>query len=291
VKKKILVTGANGQLGSEIRNLAPGYSSFEFRFIDIEDLDITQDREVFCFFAHYPADYVINAAAYTAVDKAEQEPEVAQLVNAVAPEIIVRAAQEMNPEAKIFHISTDYVFDGQHYKPYLETDTTNPQGVYGKTKRNGELAIQNNEAVIIIRTSWLYSSFGHNFVKTVLRLEKEKEFLTIVSDQIGSPTYAGDLAKTLLDIIQKTEQTGEFYPGIYHYSNEGVASWYDFAKEILDIKNSIKKIIPISTEEYPTPARRPYYSVLSKKKIKTVWNIEIPHWKDSLKNCLKKIEI
>ncbi len=283
--KKILVTGAKGQLGNEIRLLTDSFPNFDFTFVDIEDLDLVDDRQVFCFFAKQPFDYVINCAAYTAVDKAESEPGLAKLVNAHAPEILVRAATEYNPEAKLIHISTDYVFDGKHYRPYREDDPVNPVSVYGKTKLEGENAIKEFDNVMIIRTSWLYSSFGHNFVKTALRLAAEKKELTIVSDQIGTPTYAGDLALALLNILH----AGYFQNGIYHYSNEGVASWYDFAKAILEEKHIDKPVKPIATEDFPTPARRPYYSVLDKTKIKTTFGLTIPHWRSSLRECLEKL--
>ncbi len=283
--KKVLVTGSKGQLGNELREQSGLFPGFDFTFIDVEELDLIDDRQVFCFFAKQQFDYVINCAAYTAVDKAESEPGLAKLVNSNAPEILVRAATEYNPDVKIVHISTDYVFDGKNYRPYKEDDPVNPVSVYGKTKLEGENAIKGFDNVMIIRTSWLYSSFGHNFVKTVLRLAAEKDKLTIVSDQVGTPTYAGDLAAAILQIIAESSFTN----GIYHYSNEGVASWYDFAKAILEEKRMEKPVIPIKTEDFPTPAKRPFYSVLDKTKIKKTFGLEIPHWRDSLRRCLEKL--
>ena len=282
--KKILVTGAKGQLGNELKKLSGSLPDFDFSFIDIEDLDLIDDRQVFCFFAKQQFDYIINCAAYTAVDKAETEQALARLINANVPEILLRASKEYNPDTKLIHISTDYVFDGKNYKPYNENDLTNPINVYGKTKLEGENLIKDFENVIILRTSWLYSSFGHNFVKTVLRLADERETLNIVADQIGTPTYAEDLANAILNIIKK----GNFEKGIYHYSNEGVASWYDFAISILEEKKIRKNVVPVKTEDFKTPAKRPFFSVLDKTKIKNTFNLHIPHWRESLKRCLKE---
>jgi len=282
--KKILVTGAKGQLGNELKKLSGSLPDFDFSFIDIEDLDLIDDRQVFCFFAKQQFDYIINCAAYTAVDKAETEQALARLINANVPEILLRASKEYNPDTKLIHISTDYVFDGKNYKPYNENDLTNPINVYGKTKLEGENLIKDFENVIILRTSWLYSSFGHNFVKTVLRLADERETLNIVADQIGTPTYAEDLANAILNIIKK----GNFEKGIYHYSNEGVASWYDFAISILEEKKIRKKVVPVKTEDFKTPAKRPFFSVLDKTKVKNTFDLHIPHWRESLKRCLKE---
>ena len=282
--KKILVTGAKGQLGNELKKLSGSLPDFDFSFIDIEDLDLIDDRQVFCFFAKQQFDYIINCAAYTAVDKAETEQALARLINANVPEILLRASKEYNPDTKLIHISTDYVFDGKNYKPYNENDLTNPINVYGKTKLEGENLIKDFENVIILRTSWLYSSFGHNFVKTVLRLANERETLNIVADQIGTPTYAEDLANAILNIIKK----GNFEKGIYHYSNEGVASWYDFAISILEEKKIRKNVVPVKTEDFKTPAKRPFFSVLDKTKVKNTFNLHIPHWRESLKRCLKE---
>lgn len=280
MKKNVLVTGANGQLGSEIKYLSPS-QNLNFIFTDIDELDITKIDDLRTFFSSNKIDHVVNCAAYTAVDKAEEEEELADLINHRAARNLALVTKEFLK--KLFHISTDFVFDGLSLSPYTEEDRTNPLSVYGATKLAGERAILNNgKDVIIIRTSWLYSSYGHNFVKTILRLSKERDSLGIVSDQIGTPTYARDLAAAILFIIN----SGDFFPGIYHYSNEGKASWYDFAKAIVDIAGIECHIYPIGTDQYPTPAKRPPYSVLDKTKIKRAYNIEIPEWKSSLRKCL-----
>jgi dTDP-4-dehydrorhamnose reductase len=282
----ILVTGSNGQLGNEIRVLAEAYPQYNFIYTDIDDLNITDYQQIDHFFTIHNIQYVINCAAYTAVDKAEQETDLARYINANAVKYLSQIAKKYH--AYMIHISTDYVFDGKNYKPYTENDPICPTSAYGKTKAEGENELKNYaEKGIIIRTSWLYSSFGHNFVKTILKYGKERGKLNVVFDQIGSPTYARDLAKAVLEIIpqlagQKTIET-------YHFSNEGVSSWYDFAKEIVELKNIRCDIHPIRTEDYPLPAPRPHYSVLDKAKIKKDFNIEIPYWKDSLKSCLELI--
>ena len=286
--KKVLVTGSNGQLGNEIKRLAAGNKHMEFYFTDVDELDITSQEALETFFENNPVDYIINCAAYTAVDKAEEEKETAQLLNGMAPLNLLKKAEQYH--AKLIHISTDYVFDGLGFRPYTETDTPNPQSVYGATKLQGETDIHHSPNVMIIRASWLYSSFGHNFVKTVLRLASEKKELKIVSDQIGTPTYAHDLAETILYILSIDIRNRFFASGIYHYSNEGVCSWYDFAKAILEIKKIEKPVIPIRTEDFPTPAPRPFYSVLDKTKIKNSFNITIPHWRESLVDCLAEMK-
>ncbi|MCD6367411.1 MAG: dTDP-4-dehydrorhamnose reductase, partial [Bacteroidales bacterium] len=232
-------------------------------------------------------DYIVNCAAYTAVDKAEDDTEVAYSLNAMAPLNLLKQAEKH--DAKLIHISTDYVFDGTNYRPYVETDKPNPLSQYGLTKLQGETNIAYSPKAIIIRTSWLYSSTGNNFVKTVLRLADERDKLTIVADQIGTPTYAGDLAAALLTIIEFSEKNKSFYHGIYHYSNEGVCSWYDFAKTILEIKQIQKSVIPIQTKDFPTPAPRPFYSILDKTKIKNTFDLTIPHWRESLEKCLEQL--
>jgi len=282
----ILVTGANGQLGSEIRELAASYPQHHFFFTDVDTLDITDKKAIASFIEVNKITAIINCAAYTAVDKAESEPKLADKINHLAVQYMAEAAKVYY--CKFIHISTDYVFDGTNYKPYNETDKPNPQSVYGSTKLAGELALQkiNPENAIIIRTSWVYSSFGNNFVKTMLRLGNEKEELSIIFDQIGTPTYAGDLAKAMLEILPKIKNEDV---EIFHYTNEGVCSWYDFVKAIFESTNTNYKVIPISTAQYPTAAKRPQYSVLEKSKIKEVFQITIPYWKDSLKVCLKTI--
>ena len=279
----ILITGSNGQLGSEIRELSSNYS-YNFFFTDRNNIDITSKDNIKAFCQTNNINVVINCAAYTAVDKAESDIENADLINRKAVKKLALVSSELN--IKLIHISTDYVFDGKNFKPYIEEFQTNPQGVYGKTKLDGENEMRdiNPKNSIIIRTSWVYSSFGNNFVKTMLRLGKEKESLGVIFDQVGTPTYAKDLAKTILDIIP---QINNDKVEIYNYSNEGVLSWYDFAKEIMKMAKLDCKINPIETFQYPTPAKRPHFSLLNKSKIKSTFNIEIPFWKDSLDECLK----
>ena len=279
----ILVTGSNGQLGSEIRELSSNYS-YTFFFTDRNNIDITSKDSIKAFCQTNNINVVINCAAYTAVDKAESDELNADLINRKAVKKLALVSSELN--IKLIHISTDYVFDGKNFKPYIEEFQTNPQGVYGKTKLDGENEMRdiNPKNSIIIRTSWVYSSFGNNFVKTMLRLGREKESLGVIFDQVGTPTYARDLALTILDVIPKiTNEKVE----IYNYSNEGVLSWYDFAKEIMRMAKLNCKINPIQTFQYPTPAKRPHFSLLNKSKIKSTFNIEIPFWKDSLDECLK----
>jgi len=283
----ILVTGSKGQLGSEIKELSSNYP-YNFFFTDVNTLDITKKENIYHYLKENDIDVIINCAAYTAVDKAEENQELADKINHKALIYLANTAKEKN--ISLIHISTDYVFDGKNYKPYIEEDEVNPQSVYGLTKLKGEEAFKQSGANgIIIRTSWVYSSYGHNFVKTMLRL-KDKGELRVVFDQIGTPTYAKDLANTILQIIHTNlEKVKSKKAEIYHYSNEGVISWYDFAKAIFEIENIDIKVNPIETKEYPTPAKRPYYSALNKKKIKKEFNIEIPYWRASLKECLQRI--
>ncbi|NLR93082.1 dTDP-4-dehydrorhamnose reductase [Flammeovirga agarivorans] len=283
-KKRILVTGSKGQLGSELRVLSEG-ANWNFFFVDIDTLDITDENAVETFFIDKKINYCINCAAYTAVDQAENNQEAAYKVNVIGAEVLAKVTEKTN--SVLFHISTDFVFGGEKLIPYNETDQTSPLSVYGKTKLEGEKAIeQNTKRYYIIRTAWLYSSFGNNFVKTMLNLAKTRDSLGIVVDQVGTPTYAKDLAQVILTII---EHDKEEY-GVLHFSNEGVASWYDFAKTIFNIKDVKIEVKPISTFEYPTPAKRPQYSVMDKSKIKNTFNISIPYWQDSLINCLSLIE-
>ncbi len=281
----ILVTGSNGQLGSELKKLVTinADNSNHFIFTDIAELNITNEAQVKAFFEQNSIDFCINAAAYTAVDKAENEPAIAHLINVEAVRLL--AAQCHLYNAVLIHISTDYVFDGMNYLPYTEENTSNPQSIYGKTKLEGELAaIKSNPKTIVIRTSWLYSTFGNNFVKTMLRLAQSKPALSVVADQVGTPTYAGDLAQAILHIIDFIgENKDKNVVGTYHYSNEGVATWYDFAHAIFEMNALKVKLRPIRTTEYPTPASRPAYSILDKSKIKNTFGIEIPHWRESLK--------
>ncbi len=283
--KNILITGCKGQLGSEINKIHKNYSNFDFIFTDVEQFDVSNIQQVLKFFKENKFDYLINASAYTAVDKAEKEKNLAYKVNASGVKNLAEACKKNN--VKLIHISTDYVFDGMNYKPYTEIAPTNPKSVYGQTKLYGEIGIiQSKTEHIIIRTSWLYSSFGNNFVKTIIKLSNEKEEIAVVNDQVGTPTNAADLAELILNIIENTEKNNIFHSGMYHYSNEGVCSWYDFAKEIVEIKNLNCKIKPTSTKNFPTPAPRPYYSVMDKDKIRNRYKLEIPHWKDSLKKML-----
>ena len=278
----ILVTGGNGQLGSELKEIAPNYQDYNFLFTDVKDLDITNHTAVTMFIESNNITVIVNCAAYTAVDKAESEPELADAINHFAVANFAQIAKDKN--IKLIHISTDYVFEGTNYKPYLETDTPNPQSVYGKTKLDGELVMQkiNPANSIIIRTSWVYSKFGNNFVKTMLRLAETRDEISVVGDQIGTPTNAADLAEAILNILPKiSNETVE----LFHYSNEGVCSWYDFAKAIFEKKGLPIKVNPIETSQYPTPAKRPFYSVLNKTNIKENFQMEIPYWKTSLDKC------
>ena len=283
---KILVTGSNGQLGSEFRLLAPACPDFQFIFTDVAELDITSEADVSAMVKDEQPAVIINCAAYTAVDKAEQEDNLAFLINATAVGNLARVASKFN--ALLIHISTDYVFDGKGFKPYIEDDPTNPVSLYAKSKHAGEQQVQSyaNKA-LIIRTSWLYSEFGHNFVKTMMKYGKERGLLNVDFDQTGTPTYARDLAQTILDILQKQKISDGVE--VFHYSNEGVTSWYDFAKAIIELSGITCKINPIETKEYPLPATRPFYSVFNKSKIKQRFQIEIPYWKDSLKVCIQRL--
>jgi len=281
--KKILVTGAGGQLGSEIKDLSLHHADREFIFTDYQELDITDSRAAAAFieFGHFYA--VINCAAYTAVDKAESEKEKAYLINETGAKNLAAAAAGTG--AKFVHVSTDFIFDGKHSTPIVEGDRPHPLSVYGASKLAGELAVQQaNPDSLIFRTSWVYSSFGANFVKTMLRLCRERESISVIYDQIGTPTYAHDLAEVILDTLDVA--TERKISGVFHYSNEGVASWYDFAVAIRDIAGLKTMITPIETSQYPTPATRPKYSVLNKKKIKETFGIEIPYWRDSLEDCM-----
>ena len=281
----ILVTGSNGQVGSQIKELSTNYN-YNFFFTTRDDIDITSKDSIKEFCQTNSINVIINCAAYTAVDKAQSDIENADLVNRKAVKKLSIIAKELN--IKLIHISTDYVFDGKNFKPYVEEFQTNPQSVYGKTKLDGENEMRDINPLnsIIIRTSWVYSYYGNNFVKTMLRLGKEKEELGVIFDQVGTPTYAKDLAITILDIIPQIDnQKVE----IYNYSNEGVLSWYDFAKEIMKMAKLNCKINPIETYQYPTPAKRPHFSLLNKSKIKSKFNLEIPYWKDGLDDCLKRL--
>ena len=283
----ILVTGANGQVGSEINYLSKAYP-FEFIFTDAPDLDITNNDAVFAFFGKHDITHVINCAAYTAVDKAEEDKELAAAVNVQGAMHLAQACTLRN--IPLVHISTDYVYHNSQNTPFTEDDETNPQGVYAATKLEGEEVIKKiHPRSMIIRTSWVYSTFGNNFVKTMLRLGNERDELNVIFDQIGSPTYARDLAKGILDILHKLEQgdvSDTAFNTTYHYSNEGVCSWYDFAKAIFEMNKIECKVSPIVTAQYPTPAKRPPFSLLNKAKIREAFGLEIPYWRDSLGEML-----
>lgn len=283
-KIDVLVTGANGQLGSELGRIAEKADGFDFTFTGTKDLDITSSTSIESLVAKIKPKFIVNAAAYTAVDKAEKEEERAFLVNAEAVKFLAESAK--NVGAKLIHISTDYVFDGMGHEPYLETDLTSPQSVYGHSKLKGEEYALNSGVAMIIRTSWLYSAFGNNFVKTIVNKGKQGN-LRVVSDQIGSPTWAYDLAEAIVHILKHSKDT--FYPEVFHYSNEGVCSWYDFAQEIFRLSGIGSSIEAVSSQEYPTIAKRPSYSVLNKQKIKETFGLEIPYWRTSLEECLQII--
>lgn len=285
---KILVIGANGQLGSEINKISGQFFGLEFCFTDVAELDITNPEKVAEFLSGFKPDFLINCAAYTNVDKAETDVATATLLNATAVGIL--AEQSAKAGCKIIHVSTDYVFDGNGPRPYREDDQVDPQSAYGRTKLEGELLCRKfNPESLIIRTSWLYSAFGNNFVKTMVRLGTERSELGVIADQIGTPTNAADLASAILSIISSVK-SGEkaFVAGIYHYSNEGVASWYDFTKAIFDIAEINCLVKPIATEDYPSSVQRPPYSVMNKSKIKLIFGLKIPHWRDSLTEYFQK---
>ncbi|MBC7775112.1 MAG: dTDP-4-dehydrorhamnose reductase [Phycisphaerae bacterium] len=293
----ILVTGANGQLGQCFRQAATHWPGQVFVFAGSQELDLSDRRAVRAFIKSWQSlqslqddklRWVINCAAYTAVDKAESEPEKARKVNVLGTQNLAEACAEFG--IPLVHFSTDYVYHNRQNTPFLETDPVSPKGVYARTKLAGErAALRAHPLSMIIRTSWVYSAFGQNFVKTMLRLGREHATLKVVADQIGSPTYAPDLADAVLSIIQKVESgevPKESIAGIWHYANEGVASWYDFAAAIFELEKIPCRAYPIATKDYPTPARRPPFSVLDKSKIKAAFGLEIPHWRESLQQCL-----
>lgn len=283
----ILITGSNGQLGNEIKQLASNYSSWNFIYKDLPDLDITNIKLLEKLVKEEAINTIVNCAAYTAVDPAESNQEIAHAVNVLGAKNLAKLSNLYN--IKLIHISTDFIFDGKHYLPYKETDQPNPLSVYGSTKLEGEQEVLTEcSNSIIIRTAWLYSSFGANFVKTMQKLGSDRDELNVIFDQVGTPTFAGDLAQIILEILTQLE-AGSAKKGVYHYSNEGIASWYDFAVEIMSLSNLKCRVYPIETYQYPTPAPRPSFSVLNKEKIKTDFGIEIPHWKSSLKKCIQEI--
>ena len=286
---KILVTGAYVQLGSTIKELSVQFPQWEFLFTDIDSLDIISKKAVSDYFREFNPGYVINCAAFTAVEKAETDAENAEAVNTVAPGILAEATKKL--QAGFIHISTDYVFDGKSSVPYTEEDAVSPTGIYGATKLAGERrSLKLNSDTIIVRTSWLYSLYGNNFVKTMLRLGEERGFVNVIYDQVGTPTCAEDLARAVLTIVSRDDKNNrKKNSGIYHYSNEGVASWYDFAKTIFEFSGMDCKVNPVLSDEFHSSVQRPHFSVLNKSKIKTTFNLEIPYWRESLKQFLKKL--
>jgi dTDP-4-dehydrorhamnose reductase len=283
--KKILVTGCNGQLGSSLRREIDNDPDIEAVYTDYDTLDITNREAVERFLSDHRFDIIVNCAAYTAVDKAESDEILASALNTGAVGNLGEAAVKTG--AKVIHISTDYVFSGQGFRPYEENDEPYPQGIYGRTKLEGEALLTSFcQNAMIIRTAWLYSEFGKNFVKTMLDLAETRPEINVVADQIGTPTYAGDLASAIHTIIKHEK----WIPGIYHFTDEGVASWYDFTKAIFEMAGKEVKVNPIPTSAYPTPAKRPLYSVLSKSKIKNTYGIDIPYWRDSLRKCLINLD-
>lgn len=282
--KNILVTGANGQLGNEMRVVSAEQSTVKYHFTDVAELDICDQEAIERFVVEHAIDCIVNCAAYTNVNKAEEDTELCDKLNHQAPANLARVADKHG--AALIHVSTDYVFNGHNFKPYGEDDVTCPNSVYGATKLAGEEAITSLcSNSVIIRTAWLYSTFGNNFVKTMLRLGVERAELGVVFDQVGTPTYARDLARAIQCIIIQG-----VVPGIYHYSNEGVCSWYDFTKMIFAIGGiTTCALKPLHTDEYPTPAARPHYSVLDKTKIKQTYDVEVPYWVDSLRECIEQL--
>lgn len=281
----ILITGANGQLGNEMRDLSAGHPRHTYFFTDVHELDICDAEAVHAFVSNHAIDLIVNCAAYTAVDKAEDNPDLCDTLNHLAPAHLADAAEARG--AALIHISTDYVFDGTAYVPYTEDALPCPNSVYGRTKLAGEEEVTRRcTRTMVIRTAWLYSEYGNNFVKTMLRLGRERAELGVVFDQIGTPTYAGDLARAIYAAIEQG-----ITPGIYHFSNEGVCSWYDFTLAIHRLAGiTTCKVSPLHTDEYPARAPRPHYSVLDKTKIKRTLGIDIPHWEESLARCVARLE-
>ena len=286
----ILLTGANGQLGQCFRKLASRFPQYPFLFTSSADLDITDRRAVDRFFQQHRPSWCINCAAYTAVDKAESEPALARKINVAGTRHLARACAKAG--IPLIHFSTDYVYHGAKNEPLRETDPVSPKGVYARTKLAGErAALAENPHTMVLRTSWVYAPHGHNFVRTMLRLAAERPEIRVVFDQIGTPTYAPDLAEAVMHIVQKVERQEVAladFAGIWHYSNEGVASWYDFAHAIFSRTGAGTRLVPIETREFPTPARRPPFSVLNKAKVKAQFGLDIPHWQDSLERCLSE---
>ena len=289
MKYKILVTGANGQLGSELRELSAKYTDYEFTFTDVAELNILDIDALDAFCGANKFDFLINCAAYTAVDKAEEDMEKAHLLNTVAVDFLVEMAQKYG--LFLIQISTDYVFDGTKNNPYTEEDVPIPESQYGRTKLEAEqIVLDSDIRGIVIRTAWLYSTYGKNFVKSMIKYGTERDELNVVFDQVGTPTYARDLADAILQILPQLQAMPKPYTDLFHYTNEGVCSWYDFTQHILRHENISCRVNPIRSEQYPTPAKRPAFSVLDKSKIKTKFGITIPYWTDSLDEMLKKLK-
>ena len=285
----ILITGAKGQLGSELKEVSKNFYGYDFIFTDIDSLDITSHEKTSEFINKSKPDWIINCAAYTLVDKAEVEPDQALLINGTAVKNITEAIR--GSECRFIHVSSDYVYDGSSNVPYNENITANPLSAYGRSKLAGEKYALLHNGSMIIRTAWLYSSFGNNFVKTILRNAADKESLKVVFDQTGTPTYAADLAGAIMNIISGVIRNQiAMNSGIYNYSNEGVCSWYDFAREIIKESGLTCRVLPVLTKDYPQAAKRPVYSVLDKSKIKENYGLSIPHWRDSLIKCLKLLK-
>lgn len=281
---KILVTGANGQLGSEFKSLAKSFPQYEFLFTDKDELLIDSEIAVQQFFEAYKPSYCINCAAYTAVDRAESDKEIALKINGIAPGLLAAACSKYG--AKFIHVSTDYVFDGKSSVPYTEDKETGPINFYGISKLEGEHScLKEDPAAIIIRTAWVYSEYGNNFVKTMIRLMGERDSISVVNDQVGAPTYAKDLAEVIMQVIT----SGKWVSGIYHYSNEGRISWFDFAVAIKEMINSECEVFGIAGSQYPTPAARPSFSLLDTKKIRETFSVAIPFWKHSLEKCISHL--
>lgn len=282
----VLITGCNGQLGNELRKIANGYPDFHFVYTDVAELDITKPQAVSAFLDEHEIGCIVNAAAYTAVDKAEEEPEIANLINGEAVGILAEACASRR--TLLVHVSTDYVFDGTAHQPIKEDAVPAPVSAYAASKSMGEQKLlKAGGKSVILRTSWLYSSYGKNFVKSMIKYGRERDELNVVFDQVGTPTFAGDLARTILDLIPRwLDLTG---PEIFHYSNEGVASWYDFTLAIHEMAGIDCRVHAIETKDYPLPARRPFYSLMAKDKIKKTYQIKIPHWRESLKKCVSLI--
>lgn len=290
----ILITGGKGQVGQCFRQIAARYPDWHFSLVDLDEIDITDRKAVFRLFRSYGKNdlkWCINCAAYTAVDKAESEPEKARRINVAGAKNLADACAGHG--AGIIHLSTDYVYHNRQNTPFQEDDPVSPKSVYARTKLAGDRAVLASGATsMVIRTSWVYSAFGNNFVKTMLRLGAERPELKVVFDQIGTPTYAPDLAEAILQIIQKVENgdiAAGLLPGVWHYSNEGVTSWYDFAKAIFEMRDLPCRVFPIETKDFPTPALRPPFSVLNKGKIKAAFGLDIPHWRESLASCLTEL--